>query len=273
MREPLRRQGDSCRHCTVLAWRPCAAAHAPRCSPRRYIFEEAARQGLAALLHNKSKFLQVHTSGGGTQALSEALAEPSVAKLLQDTKAAAQVRLCSERSESIPSGHCRKRPREQLHRNALPTAQVMALKRFFELLHTDAERAMYGHRFVAYSVERGAVETLLIADDQFRAADLAQRAANIRLSEDTQAAGGKVHVFSTQHASGQQLGELGGVAAILRFPLPEAEDALLATAVAEDEDVSSDEEELYARLSLEMSANKAAGTAAPASAGAGSAAR
>ncbi|CAE7821388.1 Pelo, partial [Symbiodinium sp. KB8] len=205
-----------------------------------YIFEEAARQGLAALLHNKSKFLQVHTSGGGTQALSEALAEPSVAKLLQDTKAA---------------------------------AQVMALKRFFELLHTDAERAMYGHRFVAYSVERGAVETLLIADDQFRAADLAQRAANIRLSEDTQAAGGKVHVFSTQHASGQQLGELGGVAAILRFPLPEAEDALLATAVAEDEDVSSDEEELYARLSLEMSANKAAGTAAPASAGAGSAAR
>lgn len=37
--------------------------------------------------------------------------------------------------------------------------------------------------------------------------------------------GGEVHVFSGMHASGEQLNQLTGIAAVLRFPLPDLEDA------------------------------------------------
>ena len=42
------------------------------------------------------------------------------------------------------------------------------------------------------------------------------------------AGGGEVHVLSAMHASGEQLNQLTGVAAVLRFPLPDLEDQELA---------------------------------------------
>jgi protein pelota len=36
--------------------------------------------------------------------------------------------------------------------------------------------------------------------------------------------GGEVRIFSTMHVSGEQLSQLGGIAAILRFPIPDIED-------------------------------------------------
>lgn len=38
------------------------------------------------------------------------------------------------------------------------------------------------------------------------------------------AGGGQVCIFSAMHASGEQLNQLTGIAAILRFPLPDLED-------------------------------------------------
>jgi protein pelota len=37
--------------------------------------------------------------------------------------------------------------------------------------------------------------------------------------------GGEALVFSSMHISGEQLNQLSGIAAILRFPLPDLEDA------------------------------------------------
>lgn len=39
-----------------------------------------------------------------------------------------------------------------------------------------------------------------------------------------QAGGGEALVFSSLHVSGEQLNQLSGIAALLRFPLPELED-------------------------------------------------
>jgi len=181
--------------------------------------EYASKNGVKSLLSNKGKIMQVHTSSGGTRALGEALAEPQVAKLLQDTKAA---------------------------------AQVAALNQLYELLEKDEEKVTYGNRFVSYAVENAAVDTLLVTDEMFRSTDLGVRAANIALVEGTQHAGGTVHIFSTQHDSGQRLALLGGVAGILRFPLPEAEEMAAAVGAGDGGSVSSDEEELYADLGLAM---------------------
>ena len=55
----------------------------------------------------------------------------------------------------------------------------------------------------------------------------AQRQALAQLLEEVKAGGGEVVVFSGMHVSGQQLDKLTGLAAILRFPLPDLEDAEL----------------------------------------------
>jgi protein pelota len=38
------------------------------------------------------------------------------------------------------------------------------------------------------------------------------------------AGGGEVSIFSGMHTSGEQLNQLTGIAAVLRFPLPDLED-------------------------------------------------
>lgn len=43
-------------------------------------------------------------------------------------------------------------------------------------------------------------------------------------SPTLRAGGGQVHVFSGMHASGEQLNQLSGIAAVLRFPLPDLEE-------------------------------------------------
>lgn len=68
------------------------------------------------------------------------------------------------------------------------------------------------------------LQTLLISDTLFRVADVARRAAYVALADSVRAGGGVVHVFSSMHVSGEQLNQLTGIAAILRFPLPELED-------------------------------------------------
>ena len=45
------------------------------------------------------------------------------------------------------------------------------------------------------------------------------------LVDSVKEAGGKAHIFSAMHVSGEQLGKLTGICAILRFPLPDLEDA------------------------------------------------
>ena len=45
----------------------------------------------------------------------------------------------------------------------------------------------------------------------------------VRLAEKTEKSGATVLIFSSLHASGVQLTNLTGLAAILRYPLPEIE--------------------------------------------------
>lgn len=54
-----------------------------------------------------------------------------------------------------------------------------------------------------------------------------QRKALATLKEEVEEGGGSVIIFSGMHTSGDQLNKLTGMAAILRFPLPDLEDAEL----------------------------------------------
>lgn len=65
----------------------------------------------------------------------------------------------------------------------------------------------------------GAVETLLVADFSLRDASDEDRRILERLMRGVEEKGGRVIVVSVEHEAGQKLLALGGVAALLRFPV------------------------------------------------------
>lgn len=72
---------------------------------------------------------------------------------------------------------------------------------------------------------------LCCADKLFRINNVAKRKKYADLVEGVRDAGGEALVFSSMHVSGEQLNNLSGVAAVLRFPLPELEDQELVEEV------------------------------------------
>ncbi|XP_065852884.1 protein PELOTA 1 [Euphorbia lathyris] len=157
----------------------------------RHLLLEAERRQLRSIIENKSRIVLVHTSSGYKHSLSEALDAPNVMNMIKDTKAAQEVR---------------------------------ALEDFFNMLSNDPDRACYGPKHVEVAHERMAVQTLLITDELFRNADIPTRKKYVNLVNSVKGSGGVVHIFSSMHVSGEQLAQLTGIAAILRFPLPELED-------------------------------------------------
>ncbi|KAJ1921479.1 Translation factor pelota [Tieghemiomyces parasiticus] len=148
------------------------------------------KSGLKLIFENKYKFLLVHCSSGHKHALQEVIQDPTVRARLADTKASRETR---------------------------------ALEDFYKMLNDDEDRAFYGYDHVARANEQGAIDRLLVTDALFRSADIATRKRYIALAEAVRADGGKVHIFSSHHVSGEQLSQLTGVAAMLKFPIPDLE--------------------------------------------------
>ena len=180
----------------------------------------AQKTDLKALLQHKSKFVLCHCSSGQKHALKEVLADPAVAVRMSDTKAA---------EESV------------------------ALGNFFKALDQDSDRAAYGHAYVTRAADIGAIATLLISDNLFRSPLPEDRKRYVDLVEGVRDGGGKALIFSTMHVSGERLQQLGGLAAILRFPLGEEEEAMAAQ--EDDSDESDEDWDLLAQLLAPSSKN------------------
>lgn len=156
-----------------------------------HLMLEAERKQLRPIIENKSRIILVPTTSGYKHSLREVLDSPNVMNMIKDTKAA---------------------------------KEVQALKEFFSMLSSDPDRACYGPKHVEVAHERMAIQTLLITDELFRSSDIATRRKYVNLVSSVNDSGGTVYVFSSMHVSGEQLAQLTGVAAILRFPLPDLED-------------------------------------------------
>ncbi|CAN1246612.1 Protein PELOTA 1, partial [Linum grandiflorum] len=157
----------------------------------RYLLLEAERKQLRSIIENKSKIILVHTTSGYKHSLREVLDAPNVMNMIKDTKAA----------EEVLSPTC---------------LSAFSFK--------DSDRACYGPKHVEVANERLAVQDLLITDDLFRNADIPTRQKYVDMVKSVKSNGGKAHIFSTMHSSGEQLAQLTGIAAILRFPLPDLDD-------------------------------------------------
>ncbi len=77
----------------------------------------------------------------------------------------------------------------------------------------------YGLKEVEKAADLGAVEKLVLADTMLREATDAERLHIEEIMKKVEQKGGRIMVASTEHEAGAKLLALGGLAAILRFPL------------------------------------------------------
>jgi len=144
------------------------------------------------ILDNKNKILVTHSSTGYLQGLEEVLADPQLQKKLSDTK-------FLEESE--------------------------ALLRFQRALNDDDGRAWYGLEEITKALNLDAVRYLMVSDELFRSDDIETRKQYIDLTERAKQMGAKVYIFSSLHELGIQLNQLTGVAALLKYPIPDLDDS------------------------------------------------
>ena len=86
----------------------------------------------------------------------------------------------------------------------------------------DGAKAAYGVEQVQEAAEFGAVEELLVLDERLRDERQAEGDWNIDVNDVIDAVeqkGGEITVFSKEFQPGQQLKNLGGIAALLRYRL------------------------------------------------------
>ena len=155
-----------------------------------FLLQEATKQGDRNLLDNKQRFLLTHSSSAHKHALTELLLSPQLIPLLTETKSMRETKL---------------------------------LQDFHRLLMTDPDRAYYGLDHVTRAVRERAVQTLMVTDVLFKSKDVGERRRYVALVEEVKEQGGEVLVLSGQHVSGEELTQLTGVAAILRFGIEEGE--------------------------------------------------
>jgi len=161
-----------------------------------YIIDEATRTGNKAVLANKANFVVVHSSSGHLHSLNEVLKSPEVLVKLKDTKYAKETKL---------------------------------MDTFMELLRKDDGRAWYGKTEVEKAADKGAVGrgggTLMISNALFRSQVIGERKRWVALVDKVKEDGGDARVLSSDHESGRRLEGLGGIAAILTFPLEDLDEA------------------------------------------------
>lgn len=110
--------------------------------------------------------------------------------------------------------------------------EAQYINQFYEMLRKEDSRAWYGPTSVEKVVAEGAVGVggvLLVSDSLFRSEDTDTRKKYVALVERVTAGGGEARILSSAHESGQRLGMLGDIAAILTYPVYELDE--------EDEDV------------------------------------
>ncbi|SDM37020.1 protein pelota [Halogranum gelatinilyticum] len=132
------------------------------------------------------KMTVVDTSGVGDRGVHEVLKRGAVDEVQTQTRISKEAELIDELMENIAQG----------------------------------AKAAYGVEQVAEAAEFGAVETLLVLDERLRDERQGQGDWSVdanEIIESVEQKGGEVTVFSAEFAPGEQLKNLGGIAAVLRY--------------------------------------------------------
>jgi protein pelota len=103
-------------------------------------------------------------------------------------------------------------------RHARVAEETLAVEEVLKRLGADRRDVTYGFDDVEKANNYGAVETLLVTDAAIRGLDDQKRLALEAIMKSVEDKGGKIVVVSTEHEAGEKLQNLGGTAALLRYP-------------------------------------------------------
>eukprot|EP01057_Protomagalhaensia_wolfi_P004273 Protomagalhaensia_wolfi_Nauph_80__4272@NODE_435_length_2522_cov_85_209827_g328_i0_p1_GENE_NODE_435_length_2522_cov_85_209827_g328_i0NODE_435_length_2522_cov_85_209827_g328_i0_p1_ORF_typecomplete_len386_score83_30eRF1_1/PF03463_15/2_8e35eRF1_3/PF03465_15/1_9e17eRF1_2/PF03464_15/6e15_NODE_435_length_2522_cov_85_209827_g328_i02071364 len=156
-----------------------------------WLFEASIQKGLTDITSRRKIFLKSTCSGVSKSVLAEVLQDPAVASKMSDTKA---------------------------------LGEVGALGKFWKMHNECPLRACYGPAAVALAAESSAIEVLLISDELFRSSILKHRVFYSHMAQEIKDVGGQVCIVSGYGVTGEQMKNLSGIAAVLRWPLNELED-------------------------------------------------
>jgi protein pelota len=110
---------------------------------------------------------------------------------------------------------------EQIAKDQRVAFETRLLEEVFKRIGQDTGTVTYGLESVKKALSLGAIETLLISDDQLQIDDISKRMAIDDIVEENTKLRGSTVIMSINHESGEQLSKLGGIAALLRFPFHE----------------------------------------------------
>lgn len=97
--------------------------------------------------------------------------------------------------------------------------ETEAVEELLKRLGKDKTTVTYGIAEVNRANLLGAIDKLLLTDTQLREVSDEERIIREKIMKDVVEKGGKVIIISTEHEAGDKLHSLGGIAALLRFPL------------------------------------------------------
>ena len=97
--------------------------------------------------------------------------------------------------------------------------ETEVIEEVLKRLGKDERNIVYGFEETRGAAEVGAVETMVLADTMLRKASDERRLLLEELMKNVEQKGGKVMIVSTEHEAGAKLTALGGIAALLRFPI------------------------------------------------------
>lgn len=157
----------------------------------QYMLQESVRRDDRPFIENKQKFVLCKASSGHKHALEEVFSDPAIMAQMTETKVAREVEV---------------------------------LNKFMRMMENNPDKAYYGYDHVAKAHEQLAIDSLLVTDELFRNTEVKTRKKYVKLVESVRENGGTVFIFSSMHVSGQQLQQVSGVAAILRYPLPDLDE-------------------------------------------------
>jgi len=97
--------------------------------------------------------------------------------------------------------------------------ETEAVEEILKRLGKDQRDVAYGMEEVQKANSFGAVEKLLLTDSHLREASDKERESLEKLMQEVENKNGEVIIVSTEHEAGAKLSSLGGIAALLRFPV------------------------------------------------------
>ncbi|RNF19782.1 eukaryotic peptide chain release factor subunit 1 [Trypanosoma conorhini] len=146
---------------------------------------------LRTVYKNLSKVVLVKVTDCTNDALRKAFADPAIATQMSSTRS---------------------------------TEDMKVWQSFHNTMSSDPDRCVYTPQMVYQAAMVGAIGRLMVSDEVFRSSSPVERRFYLSLVQFVKNGGGKVSVFSSNHLTGEQLTQLGAVAAILLFPCPELDE-------------------------------------------------